>query len=108
MTAEAFKDLIGPVAALLYGERQRMTVRVCPERHYGGQGSGVQEPTNWQAEAERLKAYIRAWLDGDAVTMVRHEIFRADGIPSKHDACEHGQAMWQGVSRAEKRILSGR
>ena len=56
----------------------------------------MSKPTDWQAEADRLRACIRAWLGGDAATMTRHTIFRADGVPSKHDLCEHGQAMWQG------------
>lgn len=52
--------------------------------------------TDWHAEADRLRAGIEAFLNGDAETMPRAITYRADGAPSKHDQCPHGQYMWEG------------
>ena len=51
---------------------------------------------DWHAEADRLRAGIEAFLNGDAETMPRAKIWRKDGVPSKHDQCPHDQYMWEG------------
>ncbi len=51
---------------------------------------------DWQAEAERLRLGIEAFIDGSANTMPRDTIWRKDGVHSKHDKCPHGQWMYNG------------
>ncbi len=50
---------------------------------------------DWHAEADRLRAGIQAFLDGSPETMPRETIYRADGVPSKHDQCPHGMRMYE-------------
>lgn len=48
--------------------------------------------------ADRLRQYreaLEAIRDGD-YPMPAKDVYRADGVNSKHDRCEHGQWMYDG------------
>lgn len=47
-----------------------------------------------EAERDRLRDGIQAFLDGDVQRPVA-TVFRADGKPSKHDTCPHGVPMYE-------------
>jgi len=48
-----------------------------------------------EAERDRLRDGIQAFLDGDVERPVK-TVFRADGMASKHDLCPHGVPMYEG------------
>lgn len=48
-----------------------------------------------EAERDRLRDGIQAFLDGDVERPVK-TVFRADGKPSKQDLCPHGVPMYEG------------
>ena len=50
-----------------------------------------------EEELERIKDGIRKYLDGDAGFVVSNP-WRDDGVPSKHDKCEHDHYRWEGCT----------
>lgn len=46
-------------------------------------------------EIKRLREALEAISDGD-YEMPHHDIYRSDGVQSKHDRCPHGQWMYDG------------